>query len=230
MATTGIARGGQRGKRTGRWVVAGAVLSLVLLLGGVLPAHAPGDLPPIGAEIPQSVVAVNTSLRLTGADVSAPGLDLTSKLLTGTVDFRGGLKHRVDVNPDDPTNSVRLRLVGLRISGEPSGTVANLAGMTIEQGDIDVDAPSRLRITQRFPLKYEVTEVFPDLYLSLDLLGGAAPLTLQSMNPMVLRAAVTQFPPRSDSFTLEAPVQFALADSHVPLVILQKMTAKQGAL
>ncbi|MYV97881.1 hypothetical protein [Streptomyces sp. SID3343] len=49
---------------------------------------------PIGAEIPCSSLAVNTTLQIGTNTVS--------------VDFRGGLKHRVDVNPDDPTNSVRM--------------------------------------------------------------------------------------------------------------------------
>jgi hypothetical protein len=55
-------------------------------------------LPPIGAEIPCSGLAINTPLVVRDQSVAA--------------DFRGGLKHRVDVNPDDPINSVRLRLVG----------------------------------------------------------------------------------------------------------------------
>lgn len=63
--------------------------------------------PPIGAEIPCSRLAINTPLRIKDALVS--------------VDFRGGIKHRIDVNPDDPINSVRMRTVGHRVSAELPG-------------------------------------------------------------------------------------------------------------
>src|SRR5438094_10317009 len=60
------------------------------LLGGpaaqALPAQT--GLPPIGAEIPCSCLAINTPLRIRTALVS--------------VDFRGGIRVRVDVHPDDP--------------------------------------------------------------------------------------------------------------------------------
>ncbi|MFE9356444.1 hypothetical protein ACFYPB_20235 [Streptomyces olivaceoviridis] len=74
-------------------------------------------LPPIGAEIPCSPIAVGTPLQI-GSD-------------TVQVDPRGGFKHRVEANPDDPYGSVRMRLVGLRYSAEiPGGGT-----VTLEQHD-----------------------------------------------------------------------------------------------
>ncbi|MFE2521619.1 hypothetical protein [Streptomyces mirabilis] len=60
--------------------------------------------PPIGAEIPCSMLAINSPLKIRNSLV--------------TVDFRGGIKHRVDANPNDPINSVRMRTVGFKISAE----------------------------------------------------------------------------------------------------------------
>lgn len=92
-------------------------------------------LPLIGAEIPCSRLAINTPLRIKDALVS--------------VDFRGGIKHRVDVNPDDPINSVRMRTVGHRVTAELPGEDGTSGGtITIEQNDVDVDSPSTLRLTQ----------------------------------------------------------------------------------
>ncbi|MFJ2922236.1 hypothetical protein [Streptomyces sp. NPDC087307] len=78
-------------------------------------------LPPIGAEIPCSMLASNSAVRIRTSLVS--------------VDFRGGIKQRVDVNPDDPINSVRMRTVGFKISAELHGGDDEAGGdtITIEQ-------------------------------------------------------------------------------------------------
>lgn len=78
-------------------------------------------LPPIGAEIPCSMLASNSAVRIRTSLVS--------------VDFRGGIKQRVDVNPDDPISSVRMRTVGFEISAELHGGDDEAGGdtITIEQ-------------------------------------------------------------------------------------------------
>ncbi|KAG0293225.1 hypothetical protein BGZ97_005390 [Linnemannia gamsii] len=100
------------------------LLSLLLLF---MTAYAQNDLPPNGAEIPLSMIALNTPLTIRSSRI--------------TVDFRGGLKQHVDVDPNDPDNSRRLRVVGFRMIAElpEGGTV------TIEQNDVDEEAKSRLR-------------------------------------------------------------------------------------
>lgn len=92
-------------------------------------------LPPIGAEIPSSMLAVNSELEVKGT--------------TYHVDFRGGIKQRVDVNPNDPFNSVRLRTVGFKVSAEIDGE--KYSSVSFEQNDVDVDARSTLTVTQQFP-------------------------------------------------------------------------------
>ena len=92
-----------------------------LAIGGAPPAQASSatGLPPIGSEIPMSMLALNVPITI------------HHRLMT--VDFRGGIKTRTEVNPHDPINGVRLRVVGFRVTAElperDGGTI------TIDQPD-----------------------------------------------------------------------------------------------
>jgi hypothetical protein len=144
-------------------------------------------LPPIGAEIPCSVFAVGAILEYKGASL--------------TLDFRGGVKHRVDVNPNDPNNSVRLRTVGFNVSAEgPDGM-----SVTMEQADVDTDSKSLLKIIQPSPPKFEHHDV-ESFELVIDK-PGAEPVTLTTKDPMVQISTLTQFPPTGDTYKLEGPVE-----------------------
>ncbi|MEU4445227.1 hypothetical protein AB0K14_23390 [Actinosynnema sp. NPDC050801] len=119
-------------------------------------------LPKIGVEIPCSCLALNTPMTI--------GTSLF------TLDFKGGIKIRVEVNPQEPLNSVRLRVVGHKISAElpaddsgadstqpePAATQPRSATVqpkattvTIEQDDVDIDTKSVLRLLSTFPPKFE---------------------------------------------------------------------------
>jgi hypothetical protein len=119
-------------------------------------------LPKIGVEIPCSCLALNTPMTI--------GTSLF------TLDFKGGIKIRVEINPNEPLNSVRLRVVGHKISAElpaaDSGTESiqpksatiqpksatiqpKATTVTIEQNDLDIDAKSVLRLISKFPPKFE---------------------------------------------------------------------------
>ncbi|MEU0634087.1 hypothetical protein [Streptomyces sp. NPDC005989] len=175
-------------------------------------------LPPIGAEIPCSRLAINTPLRIKDASVS--------------VDFRGGIKHRIDVNPDDPTNSVRMRTIGHRVTAELPGEDGKSGGtITIEQNDIDVDAHTTLRLTQQFPPKYEFREV-TTFTMTIDQPGnGDGPLILTTKEPMVLIGKLTQFPPRGDLYQLEKSVELVdLEDPTKVLAVIEKFPVKVGGL
>ncbi|WP_406055674.1 hypothetical protein OG462_07450 [Streptomyces sp. NBC_01077] len=175
-------------------------------------------LPPIGAEIPCSRLAVNTPLRIKDALVS--------------VDFRGGIKHRVDVNPEDPINSVRMRTVGHRMTAELPGEDGTSGGViTIEQNDVDVDAPTTLRLTQKFPPKYEFREV-STFTMTIDQPGGGGePLILTTKEPMVLIGQLTQYPPRGDLYKLEKPVELVdLDDPTKVLAVIENFPVKVGGL
>ncbi|GAA4526231.1 twin-arginine translocation signal domain-containing protein [Amycolatopsis samaneae] len=187
-------------------------------------------LPPIGAEIPCSCLAINTPLQIRTALVS--------------VDFRGGIKVRVDVNPDDPINSVRLRVVGHRVSAElPGGDGVSQGGtITIEQNDIDVDAKSLLKLTQRFPPRFEQVMVLsftmtidqPDALLRQAGIRSSKayePLVLTTKDPGLLVGKLTQFPPRGDLYQLQNPVDLVLPDDpDTTIATIQKFPVKVGGL
>ncbi|MFJ2589841.1 hypothetical protein [Streptomyces sp. NPDC087538] len=174
-------------------------------------------LPPIGAEIPCSRLAINTPLRIKDALVS--------------VDFRGGIKHRIEVNPDDPMNSVRVRTVGHRVTAElPGEGEASGGTITIEQNDIDIDSPSTLRVTQQFPPKYEFREV-TTFTMAIERPGDGEALVLTTKEPMVLLGQLTQFPPRGDLYKLEKPVELVdLEDPTTVLAVIEKFPVKVGGL
>jgi hypothetical protein len=184
-------------------------------------------LPQIGAEIPCSCLAINTPLQIR-----------TSLI---TVDFRGGIKVRVDVNPDDPVNSVRLRVVGHKVSAELPGAPST-GSITIEQNDVDVDPKSLLRITQRFPPRFEQIMVLsftmvieqPEAMLAMAGIKSSKayePLILTTKDPAKLIGSLTQFPPRGDLYQLQNPVD--LIDLEYPdtvVATIKQFPVKVGGL
>ncbi|WP_136731557.1 hypothetical protein [Actinacidiphila oryziradicis] len=139
------------------------------------------------------MLGINSSLKIRNAPV--------------TVDFRGGIKHRVDVNPNDPENSVRLRVVGFKISAElPALNGGGVATITIEQNDVDVDPKSLLRVAQRFPPKFENIMVLP-FTMSIDQRGNGEPSIWTTKDPAQLIGMITQFPPKGDLYQLARPVE-----------------------
>ncbi|MFJ7964541.1 hypothetical protein [Streptomyces sp. NPDC096324] len=170
-------------------------------------------LPPIGAEIPCSRLAINTPVRYKGQ--------------LHSLDFRGGIKHRVDVNPNDPINSVRLRVVGHRVSADfPEGVGGSV---TIEQNEIDVDAKSTLSLTQQFPPKYEHRDIL-SFTMIFDQPEGD-PVVTVTKEPMVLIGQLTQYPPRGDLYQLEKPVELVDPEDETKVIaVIEKFPVKVGGL
>jgi hypothetical protein len=188
-------------------------------------------LPPIGAEIPCSCLAINTPLQIRTSLV--------------TVDFRGGIKVRVDVNPNDPVNSVRLRVVGHKVSAELPGAQSTGAGggsITIEQNDVDVDPKSLLRITQSFPPKFEQIMVLsftmvieqPETMLAMAGIKSSKayePLILTTKDPAKLIGSLTQFPPKGDLYQLQNPVDLIdLENPDTVVATIKQFPVKVGGL
>ncbi|KAG0085186.1 hypothetical protein BGZ93_000567 [Podila epicladia] len=184
------------------------LLTLLLLLL----AAAQGGLPPIGAEIPQSIDAVNSAL-LVG----------TNRL---SVDFLGCIKERIQANSQDPDNSRRLSVVGFKLKGDfksqdASGTV------TIELNNIDSDAGSTSMLLQISPLEFKHINVI-SVKLTVNE-NGAEKLVLTSKEPMVLTGMTTRYPPRGDLYGLEKTVEFvSLDDPDTVAAVLETLTAKRG--
>jgi hypothetical protein len=196
---------------------------------GVAPASPNALLPWIGAEIPCSCLAVNTPLQIRTSLFS--------------VDFRGGIKVRVDVNPDDPVNSVRLRVVGHKVSAElPGPQGASGGSVTIEQNDVNVDPKSLLRIVQSYPPRFEQIMVLnftmvieqPQAMLATAGIRSSKayePLILTTKDPAKLIGSLTQFPPRGDLYQLQNPVD--LIDLENPdnvVATIQKFPVKVGGI
>jgi hypothetical protein len=198
-----------------RRALAAGVVSLsaaATAMAAAPPAMARTGLPPIGAEIPSSMLALNSTLKFHNTTYT-------------TLDFRGGIKQRVEPNPDDPINSVRLRTVGFRVAGE----VDSDTSVVFEQCDIDVEAASTLRLTQKFPPRYEERDVLP--FCATITQQDSEPVTLTTKDPVILTATLTQYPARGDLFQLAKPVDLVNPDD--PDTVVARLTAfpsKRGGL
>lgn len=174
-------------------------------------AAVPAMLPPLGAEAVFSTVALDSQVRI-GADVYS-------------VDFRGGLRQRVDVNPDNPLGSVRLRTAGFRVSGRlPDGGT-----LTLEQNDVAAAAESTLTRNQQLPARYEERDVIA--FTATIERPGQDMVVLEGATPMVLTAKLTRFPARGDSYRLAAPVNLVDPADHGTVTgTLQTFTAQRADL
>lgn len=210
-------------------LLAGLLATVAVLVLSTAPstqaAPLSGGLPPIGAEIPMSMLALNTPLTIRTALV--------------TLDFKGGIKVRVEPNPNDPVNSRRLRVIGFRMVADlpeiRAATGQRVGGglITIEQNDVDVDPKSLLRITQSFPPKFEQIMVL-SFTMTIDQPDSSAryePLVLTTKNPAQLIGTLTQFPPKGDLYQLQNPVDLVLPDDpDVTIATIQKFPVQVGGL
>jgi hypothetical protein len=152
----------------------------------------PGGLPPIGAEIPLSVQAYSSQLEYQG-----------SMLI---VDFRGGLKERIEVNSEDPDNSVKLRTVGFKVQANAEDG----SELFLEQKGADDWGLGRLALVRKLPPKLSCR-----LVLQVGLRAGAENKIVAQTGddaPVVLVGTLSQFPPLGDVFQLESPVDLVDPD------------------
>ncbi|MFF9089871.1 hypothetical protein ACF1BE_26305 [Streptomyces sp. NPDC014991] len=174
-------------------------------------------LPPIGEEIPCNMLAIDTPLKIRTSSI--------------TTDFRGGIKHRVVDNPDDPANSVRMMTVRFKISAElpdPNGDGGG-GSITIEQNDVDVEPKSLLRVTQDSPPKFEHIMVL-DFTMTIDG-GDGRPLILATEDPATLIGELTQYPPKGDLYQLQNPVDLIdVEDPDTAVATLHKLPVKINGL
>lgn len=194
--------------------VAAACVAVAVGPTGAGVAQAQTDLPPVGAEIPSSMVATGSTF------------EIHDKTLT--LDLRGGIKQRVMENPEDPVNSVRLRTVGFRLSAQIED--GDGGAITLEQNDVDTTAPSTLRLTQTSPARYEEKDLL-DFSVTIQQPDQQEPLVLQTKSPMVLTAELPRYPADGEMFRLEEPVEFVFPDD--PDTVVARLTTflcKRGRL
>ena len=152
-----------------------------------------GLLPPIGLEIPCSCYAVNVPLQ-----VNVLGIV--------TLDFKGGIKVRVEANLGAGLGGVKLKVIGHEVSADSPV----LGRVTISQADIDVTPLSLLEVISNLPPTFRQT-MFLDFTVTIEKPpGGGPPLVLSNTKTAVLlNDKLTVFPPQGAVYQLQQPVDLA---------------------
>jgi hypothetical protein len=156
-----------------------------MLLGGLLP--------PIGLEIPVSGYAVNVPFQ-----VNVLGLL--------TLDFKGGIKYRVEANLSGGLGGVKLKVIGFEMSADSPV----LGKVTMSQSDVDTTPLSLLEVTNNLPPTFRQT-TFLDVTVTIEKPpGGGPPLVLSNAKPLtLLNDRLTVFPPQGSVYQLQMPVDLA---------------------
>jgi hypothetical protein len=153
-------------------------------------------LPPIGLEIPCSCYASSVPLQ-----VNVLGLV--------TLDFRGGIRVRVEENIAAGLGGVRLRVIGHEVTADSPvlGTV------TISQSDIDTTPLSLLELIHNPPVFRQT--MFLDFTVTVEKPpAGQGPLVLSNTRTATLiNDNLTNFPPQGDVYQLQEPIDLAPPDS-----------------
>lgn len=152
-----------------------------------------GFLPPIGLEIPCSCYAVNVPLQ-----VNVLGLV--------TLDFKGGIRVRVEANLGGGLGGVKLKVIGHEVSADSPV----LGKVTISQADIDVTPLSLLEVIGNMPPKFRQT-MFLDFTVTVEKPpGGGPPMQLSNTKTATLiNDNLTVFPPQGSVYQLQQPVDLA---------------------
>jgi hypothetical protein len=152
-----------------------------------------GLLPPIGLEIPISQYAVNVPLQ-----VNVLGLI--------TVDFKGGIKVRVESNLQSGLGGVKLKIIGHEVSADSP----ILGKVTLSQKDTDTTPLGTLEVLSNMPPKFRWTQPV-DFQLTIEKPpGGGPPLVLENTKTAIfLCDNMTVFPPQGHVSHLQEPVPLA---------------------
>ncbi|OJT25756.1 hypothetical protein BO221_07840 [Archangium sp. Cb G35] len=154
-----------------------------------------GLLPPIGLEIPSSCYAVNIPLKL---DV----------LGIVNLDFKGGIRERVEANLTGGLGGVKLKVIGFEVSADSPV----LGKVTMSQADIDTTPLSLLELTHNLPPTFRQTK-FLDFTLTIEKPpGGGPPLVLSNTKTAwLVNDKLSAFPPQGHVYQLQQPVDLAPA-------------------
>jgi hypothetical protein len=150
-------------------------------------------LPPIGLEIPCNCFATAVPLRVEALGVI-------------TLDFRGGIRIRVEENIATGFGGVRLRVIG----HEVTATSPVLGQVTISQADVDVTPLSLLELLSN-PAPIFRQTMFLDFTVTVEKPpAGSGPLVLSNTRTAtLLNSNLTNFPPQGDVYQLQEPVDLA---------------------
>ena len=152
-----------------------------------------GGLPAIGLEIPCACHASDVPLRV---DV----------LGVVRLDFKGGIKVRVEAMLSGGLGGVKLKVIGHEVSADSPV----LGKVTISQADIDTTPLSLLEIIKTLPPTFRQT-MYLDFTVTIEKPpGGGPPLVLaNTKTATLLNNNLTVFPPQGAVYQLQAPVDLA---------------------
>ncbi|WP_155893797.1 hypothetical protein [Cystobacter fuscus] len=152
-----------------------------------------GLIPPIGLEIPLSGYAVDVPFQ-----VNVLGLI--------KLDFKGGIKYRVEANLGSGLGGVKLKVLGF----EESADSPVLGKVTLTLADVDTTPLSLLELVGHLPPTFRQT-TFLDLQVTIEKPpGGGPPLVLSNTKTFTLiNDRLTVFPPRGSVYQLQQPVDLA---------------------
>jgi hypothetical protein len=144
-------------------------------------------------EIPCSSYAVNVPLKV----------DVLGIL---TLDFKGGIKERVEANLAGGLGGVKLKVIGFEMSADSPV----LGKVTMSQADIDTTPLSLLELIGNLPPTFRHTSIL-DFKLTIEKPpGGGPPLVLLTTKPAtMLYDKLTTYPPQGSMYQLQAPVDLA---------------------
>ncbi|MFC8914494.1 hypothetical protein ACGF5F_00505 [Streptomyces sp. NPDC047821] len=177
-------------------------------------------LPSIGAEIPCSCYAANVPLKVRTALVN--------------VEFKGGIKVRVETHPDQPPHkAVVLKVIGHKVEADHP----ELGRITIEQENMEATPDSLLKIVQHFPPKLSAT-MFLSFKLTIERPPGSEgagamaarePLVLRTKEPAkLLSPELSKFPPDGDFYRLENPIKLVHPDTDQVVATIDKFPVRVG--
>ena len=152
-----------------------------------------GVLPQVGQEIPCSSYAVNVPLQ-----VNVLGLI--------TLDFKGGIRFRVEETIPGGMGGVKMKIIGEEYSADSP----ILGKLTLARADVDTTPLSLLEVASNMPPVLRHT-LFHDFTLTIEKPpGGDGPAVLSNPRTMTTRCdRLTAFPPQGDVYQLQQPVDFA---------------------
>ncbi|NMI55960.1 hypothetical protein FNV62_07165 [Streptomyces sp. RLB3-17] len=222
------ARFGITGSRAAAGAVAGmaGLVCLVPSMAQATPSVGPAtraqvgaaELPPVG-EVDYEPLAGDFEFTLKGQTCRAH--------VAGSVEedvVAQDAAHRADTVAEK-----HLRMRGRETCG--SGRASG-GSITIEQNDVDVDPKSLLRLTQRFPPKFEQVMVLSfTMVIDQPERAAAEPLVLTTRAPAKLIGSLTEFPPKGDVYQLQNPVDLIdLENPDTTVATIQKFPVKVGGL
>ena len=151
-----------------------------------------GVLPQVGQEVPCSSYAVNVPLQ-----VNVLGLI--------TLDFKGGIKFRVEETIPGGMGGVKMKIIGEEYSADSP----ILGKVTLARADVDTTPLSLLEVASNMPPVLRHT-LFHDFTLTIEKPpgGGSGPLVLSNTRTMTTQCdRLTTFPPQGDVYQLQQPVR-----------------------